>query len=180
MRRLYLRILASLVLGILLPTILFAQKTEPRFESYAVKVWSGTPAPLNLSSHRLARMYRTSLREQIREEGVNFAGHYTVAAMGCGTGCSITAIVDARTGRAYFPQVFEGWTSEIGDYQFAEGEDIRTFHRNSRLLRVVGRPRLSAEEQWGPSGIYYYEWVNNQLKQVHFVPAGSYPETDRP
>lgn len=179
MRRFYVRTLASVVLGIFLPTILVAQKTEPRFENYSADVYAGKPAALNLSSHKLARLYRTSIREQMREEGVNFAGHYTVAAMGCGTGCSITAIVDARNGRAYFPQVFEGWTSVIGDYEFKEGEDIRTFHANSRLIRAVGRPRLSAEERWGPSGIYYYEWINNQLKQVHFVPAGSYPEKDR-
>ena len=180
MRKLYVRALAILMLGIFLPSAFFAQKPEPRFASYAVKVSSGKPAPLNLSSHKLARMYRTSLREQIREEGVNFAGHYTIAAMGCGTGCSITAIVDTRNGRAYFPQVFEGWTSVIGDYEFKEGEDIRTFHANSRLIRAIGRPRLGADERWGPSGVYFYEWVNNQLKQVHFVPAGSYPESDRP
>jgi hypothetical protein len=179
MKKPYVRILGSFALGIFLTSVVFAQKSEPRFESYRVKVWSGKSAALNLSSHKLARMYRTSLREQLREEGVNFAGHYTVAAMGCGTGCSITGIVDARTGRAYFPQVFEGWTSIIGDYEFKEGEDIRTFHASSRLIRAIGRPRISAEEKWGPSGVYYYEWSNNRLKQVHFVPAGSYPEKDR-
>lgn len=179
MRTLYVRILVCLVLGMFLPPVINAQKTEPRFEDYSADVFAGKPAPLNLSSHKLARMYRTSIREQLREEGINFAGHYTVAAMGCGTGCSITAIVDARTGRAYFPQVFEGWTSVIGDYQFAEGEDIRTFHVNSRLIRAIGRPRISADERWGPSGVYYYEWINNRLKQVHFVPAGSYPKKDR-
>lgn len=178
MRTLYVRGLVSLVLGVFLPSV-FAQRSELRFENYSVKVWSGKPAPLNLASHRFARKFRTSVREQMREEGVNFAGHYTIAVMGCGTGCSITAIVDARTGRAYFPRVFEGWTSVIGDYQFAEGEDIRTFHANSRLIRAIGRPRISTEELWGPSGVYFYEWINNRLKQVHFVPAGSYPEKDR-
>jgi hypothetical protein len=178
MTKLNVGILACLVLGIFLPSVLSAQKSEPRFENHLVKAWSGKVAALNLSSHKLARMYRTSIREQMKEEGINFAGHYTVAAMGCGTGCSITAIVDAQTGRAYFPQVFEGWTSVIGDYEFKEGEDIRTFHANSRLMRAVGRPRLGAEERWGPSGVYYYEWVNNRLRQVHFVPSGSYPQSD--
>jgi hypothetical protein len=174
----YVRIFAGIMFGILLPSVFFAQRSEPRFENYSVKVWPGRATSLNLSSHRLARMYRTGIREQMQEEGINFAGHYTVAAMGCGTGCSITAIVDARTGRAYFPEVFEGWTSVIGDYEFKEGEDIRTFHANSRLIRAIGRPRLGADERWGPSGVYYYEWLNNQLRQVHFVPAGSYPQSD--
>jgi hypothetical protein len=171
----------ALVLLVAVQTVVFAQKIPPpAFEKYPADVWAGKPASLNLRSHRLARMFRTSIREQLHEEGINFAGHYTVAVMGCGTGCSITAIVDARNGRAYFPRVFEGWTSEIGDYQFGDTEDIRMFRVNSRLLRVVGRPRLSSDERWGPSGIYYYEWINNQLRQVRFVPAGSYPEGDRP
>jgi hypothetical protein len=157
-----------------------AQKSDPpRFEKYSADVYAGKPAPLNLRSHRLARMYRTVIREQLQEEGINFAGHYTIAAMGCGTGCSITAIVDARNGHAYFPRVFEGWTSIIGDYEFKEGEDTRTFKANSRLIKAIGRPRLSADEKWGPSGVYYYEWVNNQLRQAHFVPAGSYRKSDR-
>ena len=173
------RVFTSLVLIFFSHVALFAQKVEPRFEKYSADVYAGKPAPLNVRSHRLARMYRTSIREQLQEEGINFAGHYTIAVMGCGTGCSITAIVDARNGNAYFPKVFEGWTSVMGDYEFKEGEDIRTFKANSRLIKAIGRPRLSANEQWGPSGVYYYEWANNKLRQVHFVPAGSYPESDR-
>lgn len=177
-------ILRAIIVGLTLivsQSICFAQKKEPpRFEDFSADVYAGKPAPLNLRSHRLARTYRTSLREQLHDEGINFAGHYTLAIMGCGTGCSITAIVDARDGGAYFPRVLDGWTSEIGDYQFAEGEDIRSFRANSRLLRVVGRPRISPQERWGPSGVYFYEWVNNRLRQVHFVAAGSYRETDRP
>ncbi len=163
-----------------LPAALGQKSTPPQFKNYSADVYAGKPAPLNLRSHRLARMYRTSIREQLQEEGINFAGHYTIVVMGCGTGCSITAIVDARNGNAYFPQVFEGWTSVMGDYEFKEGEDIRTFKANSRLIKAIGRPRLSDREEWGASGVYYYEWTNNQLRQVHFVPAGSYPKSDRP
>ena len=146
-------------------------KTQrPRFEDYPADVYAGKPAPLNLRSHRMARMFRTRIREQLHEEGINFAGHYTIAVMGCGTGCSTTAIVDARTGRAYFPRVFDGWSVGPGGYP-DEGEDVRTFRTNSRLLKVFGAPRLGAYEEWGPPGIYYYEWKNNRLRQVHFVPT---------
>lgn len=176
-----LRQLISLILILYCASIFFAQKTQPpTFKNYPADVYAGKPAPVNLRSHRLARMFRTSIREQQHDEGINFAGHYTLAVMGCGTGCSIVAIIDARDGRAYFPRVFEGWTSEIGDYQFGDNEDIRTFRADSRLIRVVGRPRLSADEKWGPSGVYYYEWKGNALRQVHFQAAGSYPQADRP
>jgi hypothetical protein len=143
----------------------------PRFENYPADVYAGKPAPLNLRSHRMARMYRTSIREQLNEAGINFAGHYTIAVMGCGTGCSITAIVDARNGNAYFPRVLDGWSVEPGVYEFKEDEDVRTFRTDSRLLKIIGAPQLSAEEKWGAPGIYYYEWKNNRLRQVHFVAA---------
>jgi len=160
------RVFTSLVLIFFSHVVLSAQKVEPRFEKYSADVYAGKPAPLNLRSHRLARMYRTSIREQLSEEGINFAGHYTLAVMGCGTGCSITAIVDARNGNAYFPRALNGWSVEPGIYEFKENEDVRTFRANSRLLKIIGAPRLSADEKWGPGGIYYYEWVNNQLLQV--------------
>lgn len=157
-------------------------KDAPRFEDYSVSVWRGRVAPLNLRSHRHARNYRTLMREQLKEAGVNFAGHYTVASAGCGTGCSISAIIDARTGRAYFPEALFGWTSIMGDYDIPDSEEQRSFRADSRLLQVVGRPNIGrvGEERYGPSGIYYYEWTNNRLRLVKFFAAGSYPESDPP
>lgn len=153
----------------------------PRFEDYSVAVWRGRMARLNLRSHPLARKFRTGIREY-REEGVNFAGHYTLASVGCGTGCSITAIVDARNGNAYFPNELEGWTGIVGDYEPPEGEEHWMFQAKSRLLRAVGRPNIGAidEERYGPSGIYYYEWKNNRLRLVKFTHVGSYPDADPP
>jgi hypothetical protein len=159
------------------------EKTDaPRFENYRVAVWRGKAALLNQRSHPLARKFRTLLSRQIKEAGVNFAGHFTLTSVGCGTGCSITAIIDARTGRAFFPHEFEGWTSIVGDYEPAEGEDMWTFRAGSKLLRAVGRPNIgrTGEERYGASGIYYYEWRNNQLRLVKFIPVGSYPEADPP
>ena len=154
----------------------------PRFESYAVAVRRGKVAPLNPGSHTWARKYRTLLRQQLKEAGVNFAGRYTLASVGCGTGCSITAIIDARTGRAFFPKELAGWTGIVGDYEIPDGEDSWTYRANSRLIRLVGRPNIGAidEERYGASGIYYYEWSNQRLRLVKFTHVGSYPEADPP
>lgn len=161
----------------------FAQANDaPSFDSFKVTVWRGRIARLNLNSNPLARKFRTASREQMKQAGVNFAGHYTLVSVGCGTGCGISGIVDARTGRAYFPTEFVGWTGIVGDYDPPEGEDSWTFHANSRLLRAIGRPNLGRpeEERHGPSGIYYYEWTMNRLRLVKFIPVGSYPKADPP
>lgn len=157
------------------------QKT-PRFEDYRVTVRRGRVAPLDLRSHKLARHYRTLLRQRQREEGVNFAGGYTLASVGCGTGCSTTAIIDARTGRAHFPPELNGWTGIVGDYDPPEGEELWEYRSGSRLLRATGRPTVGdpRDERHGPSGIYYYAWDGARLRRVGFVPVGSYPETDPP
>ena len=154
----------------------------PSFESYPAVVWRGKVAPLNLRSHPLARKFRTVIREQLQTEGVNFAGHYTLASVGCGTGCSITAVVDARTGQAFFPNQLNGWTGIVGDYDPPEDEDPWTYRAGSRLLKAIGRPHVGklGEERYGPSGIYFYEWKNNRLRQVKFTHVGSYPEADPP
>ena len=125
----------------------------PRFEDFPTVVWRGKLAPLDLRSHPLARKFRTVLREQRQEAGVNFAGHYTLASAGCGTGCSISAIIDGRTGNAYFPNEFNGWTGIVGDYEPPEGEEPWTYQPGSRLLRAIGRPHIGklGEERYGPS-----------------------------
>ena len=159
-----------------------AQKPDaPRFEDYPADVWAGKAELLNLRSHPLARTFRTRLRESLKAEGINFAGHYTFATIGCGAGCSIGAIVDARNGRAYFPQVLSGWTGIIGDFDRYEDYEQQT-RADSRLIRVLGRPNIGRtnEERYGPSGIYYYEWIDNRLRLVKFIQAGEYPKADPP
>ncbi|HZH32285.1 MAG TPA: hypothetical protein VEY11_16090 [Pyrinomonadaceae bacterium] len=158
------------------------ERDAPRFEDYAAAVSREPVAPLDLDSHPLARKYRTMLRQGRREEGVNFAGHYTLASAGCGTGCSIGAITDTRTGRVYFPKELHGWTSIVGDYDPPEGEDLWTFRPHSRLLRGLGRPNIggAGEERHGASGIYYYEWTGSRLRLVKFTHVGSYPVADPP
>lgn len=176
-------VLACLVLVLAVDSRCAAQaKDEPSFERFKVAVWRGRVAALDLNSHPLARKFRTASREQIKEAGVNFAGHYTLVSVGCGAGCGISGMVDARTGKAYFPNEFNGWTGIVGDYDPPEGEDSWTYRADSRLLRAIGRPTIGrpGEERHGPSGIYYYEWTRNRLRLVKFIPVGSYPNPDPP
>lgn len=174
MRSMLGRTAAFIVFILVFQSTFVSQTTKaPDFKEYPAEVYAGKPAPLNLRSHRMARMYHTNIREQLHEKGINFAGHYTIAVMGCGTGCSITAIVDAQTGVAYFPSELDGWNVDPGVYDFADNEDVQTFRTDSRLLKIIGAPRLGAKESWGPGGIYYYEWKNNRLRQLKFVASSS-------
>ena len=180
MKRTFCLVLALLALVVLDSSRSLAQKPDaPRWEDYPAEVWAGKAVLLDLRSHPLARKFRTRLREDMNAEGINFAGHYTFATVGCGAGCSINAIIDAHTGRAYFPKALAGWTGIVGDFDRHEKYEQQT-RADSRLLRMLGRPNIGRrnEERYGPSGVYYYEWINNRLRLIKFFHVGSYPNAD--
>jgi hypothetical protein len=126
-------------------------KARPRFEQYpAPQNFKGKPAPVNLASHKEARMFRTNLRNGAKE-GPNFAGHYTVVVWGCGTSCLSFAIVDARTGRVYFPD-FAVYSTE---------DDSIGYRLNSRLFIADAEPDGEMSKR------NYYKWENNRLVLIY-------------
>jgi hypothetical protein len=71
----------------------------PAFAAYRVASPETVENPnLDLKSNPTPRMYRTVLRREIAL-GPNFAGHYRVAVWGCGSSCSMIAVVNLNTGR---------------------------------------------------------------------------------
>lgn len=85
------------------------QTPAPRFEDYPTTgVYKGKNTPLALT--RDDRTYRTRLREAAAEKP-NFAGHYILAAWGCGAECVMGAVIDANTGRvSWFPHTICCWS----------------------------------------------------------------------
>jgi len=132
------------------------QSESPRFVDYPVKeVYRGRVAPVILDSKR-ARMFRTRLKEDSRA-GTNFAGHYTVVFWGCGTGCAQMAVVDARTGRVYWPPL------DYIDIPVAP-EDAAAPHPNFRpdsKLLVLTRSRYDGR---GTYTAYYYLFDKNRFR----------------
>ncbi len=61
-------------------------------------MYSGRMAPLDEKSHPDARLHRMALKKAL-EEGVNFAGRYTVVSIGCGPACQTHYVVDRRSGK---------------------------------------------------------------------------------
>lgn len=69
--------------------------------------FTGTPATVDLSSYKDAKRYRTKLEEGAKI-GPNFAGHFTIVTIGCGTQCQQNWLINAQTGKilSQFPSVF--------------------------------------------------------------------------
>jgi len=116
-------------------------------------------------THGRAKLYRTLLRERAKQ-APNFAGHYTIIEIGCGAGARCPAIVDAQTGKVFFPpelRVAEALLMDVGEADF----ETLNYRLDSRVLVVVGTPN----ENFGREGIYYYVWRDDQLALFRFLPA---------
>ena len=146
-----------------------AQTAMPSFGHYPVKVQKATARSIDYKNSPGAWSFRTRLTAALRE-GVNFSGRYILTGWGCGTGCISTAIIDALTGRVYFPEPIGGIAvgdDENGNYV----EKPIDFRKNSRLVIVHGTPGTQIDrESYPPTGDYYYEWKNNRLRLVRSVP----------
>ena len=135
-------------------SVIAQNRRLPRFEDYAVREnYKGKVASIKLTSPS-AQMFRTRLRENAKT-GMNFAGHYIVATWGCGSDCHSVAIIDAKTGKVYFPDDF----GFVGGQLYQE-EDRLQHQKNSRLLIVAG---AKDDEEIGR---FYYVWKNNRLRLI--------------
>ena len=138
------------------------EKPLPAFSDYPV---SGSrnlkPAPVDLGSHPQARMFRTALR-QGAQRGPNFAGHYAAVQWGCGTGCTVVALVNLRSGRVLFPQelhpVSFPWLAD----EKATMDKYDILHRKDSALLVVHGVHATHDKL----GSYYFTMQDDQLRLI--------------
>ena len=99
------------------------------YEKYPVKnVFKGKKAPINYNSNPTAKTYRTHIRTQYKEGKIDFAGYYITTWWGCGTGCTIGAMVDVRDGKVYdLPDC------EMNSDNYCDGEDHKAGKAKSRM-----------------------------------------------
>ncbi len=127
------------------------------FRDYRVtEIYTGKHARVDLSSHPEAKTWRAKLIEAANK-GSNFAGHYTIAIWGCGTSCTAFAIIDAITGKVFFPKNL----TRVSWAGWQEKEYGLKFRLDSNLLIVYGSP--NEEDQ---KGTFYYKWENNEIQLI--------------
>ncbi|MBS0271221.1 MAG: hypothetical protein JSR85_01065 [Proteobacteria bacterium] len=79
----------------------YADSTLVGLDNYAVPaedIFTDTPAPVDLNSYEGAARFKTKLT-QGAQAGPNYAGHYTIVTIGCGTQCQDNWLIDAKTGK---------------------------------------------------------------------------------
>jgi hypothetical protein len=142
----------SLVFAVLLQANSANSRPIPKFEEYRVaRIYKGKPAVPILRT-REDRNFRTRIREGATK-GPNFAGHYTVIMIGCGTECASFVIVDAATGMVF----------SRAQKEYTCGP---TFKLESRLLLTdvcTGAIRTGCTRA-------FWEWTGTELKFLTRAP----------
>lgn len=154
-------------------------KNGPRFTRYLVpKERIAHPARPDLRGGD-ARLFRTRLREAA-QEGPNFAGHYTIASWGCGTGCLNFAVIDLKTGRVAFDERMRSLTNARIAFSEDDADDrfaarlqaqyvfgVMLFRPDSALFVRLGQPN----EDETRDGIEYFRWTGTRFARLAFYPA---------
>ena len=140
-----------------------ADSKEPRFEDYPAQVETHLKPAAPKFKTGGQRQFRTMIRESV-EKGVNFAGHYTIAEWGCGSGCVQMTVVDLRTGDVYdgpFGALPRARMSLIPD---ADVDKTGIFYQEDSSLFIA---RGCPNER--DCGGYFYRWTGTQFELLRRI-----------
>lgn len=135
--------------------------SEFRPEQFAAEPYTGHLADPRISSDPNARGYRTMIRRACASQGVNFAGHYTIAEWGCGAMCAMLAVVDRIDGRVYFTGI--PFDTLDGHYGAEYSLDSRLIVVNSELATWRKGYRVLLGGQWPSSYVWDEEHKRFEL-----------------
>jgi hypothetical protein len=87
-------------------------------------------------------------------EPINFAGRFIFGTWGCGAGCIMGTVIDAKTGAVtMLPFMVSNWPLEV--------TEPLSFRKDSCLLVIQGSRNEKGQ------GKYYYKFESNNFKLVH-------------
>lgn len=129
-----------------------------------------TPADLDVNSSKSARMFRTLIRQDLKDKGVNFAGHYTIASVGLTGWQESYWIVDRLNGKVYeFPYApYALDFRNTSNLLIMDSRDIIS-NRLSAMKGKYDSPCINIDRyDINPSEItdlrpFYFLWQNDEL-----------------
>lgn len=118
------------------------------FEDYEVPVYEGALAEPDFSSNPSVKDFSDRIKEGC-EEGINFAGHYTLIYWGCGTACQSGVIVDRKTGKIY-----DGFVTSLGSEFQKDSKmiimNVGALDKDTNLIEVSSYGEVT-QEVWTDS-----------------------------
>jgi hypothetical protein len=87
---------------------------------------------VKLCNYLNIKEWKEYIIKKCKENGVNFAGHFTIVYWGCGCQCQLMAIIDRISGKMFFPDIPESHSD--GYYGAQYHKDSRMIITNSAVL----------------------------------------------
>jgi len=128
-------------------------------------IYKGKLAKPDFKTDLAARHFRTMIRKGCAYDGVNFAGHFTIAQWGCGCMCQQMAIVDRTNGEIYY---------SIIPFDTMDGHYGVRFKIDSKMI-IVNSGLLDDADDWEHKGYYNsayglrpstYEWRDSVFVKI--------------
>lgn len=138
---------------------------KSQFDNFKVnKIYKGKLAPPNFTKDPEAKYFITRIKQGCKEEGVNFAGHYTIIEWGCGALCQEMAIVDRISGQIIYSEI---------PFDTVDGHSGAKYKIDSRML-IINTEALSEFDDYEPGYRRFDHWrkpavfeiTNGRLKHI--------------
>lgn len=120
--------------------------TGQRPEMYPAGGFNGPLAAPRIASDPEATHWRTVIRDDCGTQGIDFAGHYTIAEWGCGAMCEVLAVIDRKDGHVYFSSI--PFDTLDGHYGARYSAESRMIVINSGLLEMRPGYRWLFDHTW--------------------------------
>ncbi|MBX9620531.1 MAG: hypothetical protein K2X28_00615 [Alphaproteobacteria bacterium] len=149
----------------ILNKVIYSPSNLPKFKDFpSLEAYKGKVSPVDLKSYPEAYKYRTRLQDGVKA-GPNFAGHYVVVTIGCGTNCQSQWIVDANNGK-----VLGKFFSSLG----------ATYRIDSNLL-ILNPPTEGLKQKYkeSPNAGFlkeetnYLSWEKGRLELIYKEPLSN-------
>jgi hypothetical protein len=102
--------------------------------------------------------YKEFIKDKCKQQGINFAGHYTAITRSCGAECVHLYLVDRISG-----QLFSCNFSDSSNYGFAYKKDSRMLIANANLF-LDDNYRYYFKYWYKPE---LYEWEDDHFKKLN-------------
>ena len=165
--------------------------SAPELSDYPAKIQTIKSPPLKLNKDE--KIFRTRYKWLYKEKP-NFAGHYGLAIVGCGTSCTFILAVDHATGKPWNISIRGGEElylcetyshEDDSDYEYLDpnGKVVNLdeleaykyeFRANSRLLIATGNT-----EYYGTCSRFYYLENNGEFKLIQKVDLNRIRKSDK-
>jgi hypothetical protein len=139
----------------------FAQTSAqiPQFSDHPVRASALTAAKKPTIATAQDRMFRTRIKQASQEEA-NFAGHYVLMGIGCGTSCMHVLVVDKQTGAVIWLPLTLCCADRVGP----DAEPL-LFRKDSSMVIAIGGSKETG------LGTHYYQLMRGKFKLIHMVKA---------